>query len=65
MIDAKSLSEEIARLDNTIESFEAQLNEVRQQREFKMALLSQLQNQREGYFGARDLVHQSSDVISE
>jgi len=65
MMDARSLSEEIARLDEMIRSFEGQLNEVRQQRELKMALLSQLQEQGNSYFGARDSVHQSTDVISE
>jgi hypothetical protein len=65
MIDVQNLSEEIAVLDKMIESFEGQLNEVRQQREFKMALLRQLQGGRADSFAAEDLVQQRSDVISE
>jgi hypothetical protein len=65
MIDVQNLSNEIASLDKMIESFEGQLNEIRQQREFKMELLRQLQKDGQGYFRASDLVQQSSDVISE
>ena len=65
MMDLQGLSEEIARLDKTIEFFEVQLNEIRQQREFKMALLRQLQEQEDSYFNASNLVHQRTDVISE
>jgi hypothetical protein len=65
MIDVGNLSEEIAMLDKMIESSEGQLNEIRQQREFKIALLRQLQSGGNGSFSAEDLVQQRSDVISE
>lgn len=65
MIDVRSLSEEIAGLDEMIESFEAQLNEIRQQREFKVALLRQLQSRGGSFMSAGDLVQERSDVVSE
>ncbi|HVG17428.1 MAG TPA: hypothetical protein VNI02_00120 [Blastocatellia bacterium] len=65
MIDFRNLSEEIARLDKMIESFEAQLNEIRQQREFKMALLRQLQSEKTGPIAMGDSVEQRPDVISK
>jgi hypothetical protein len=65
MIDMRNLPEEIARLDLVIESFEAQLNEIRQQREFKMALLRQLQDRELTSVSAMSLVQQRTDVVSE
>lgn len=65
MVDVRGLSEEIAKLDKLIESLEAQLNEIRQQREFKIALLRELQNPRTISFSAGDSVQQRPDVISE
>jgi hypothetical protein len=65
MVDSRNLSEEIARLDKMIESFEVQLNEIRQQREFKAALLRQASGQASAHVVADDSVQQSSDVISE
>jgi hypothetical protein len=46
MTDVRKLSEEIAGLEKMIQSFEGQLNEIRQQREFKLALLRELQSQK-------------------
>jgi predicted HicB family RNase H-like nuclease len=65
MIDVRNLSEEIATLDEMIQSFEGQLNEIRQQREFKAALLRQLQKEGRNYFGIHDSTQQRTDVISE
>ncbi|HEX8091613.1 MAG TPA: hypothetical protein VF762_22360 [Blastocatellia bacterium] len=48
-----------------IESFEVQLNEIRQQREFKSALLRQARGQGAGHIATDDSIQQSSDVISE
>lgn len=59
------LYEEIAVLDKMIESFEGQLNEIRQQRELKLALLRQLKSQKAGPLAAGESVQQRSDVISE
>ena len=65
MIDVRSLSEEIASLDKTIESFEGQLNEIRQQREFKMELLRHMQSQQLQTINESELFKQGTDVISE
>ena len=65
MIDASSLSEEIANLDKMIQALEGQLNEARQQREFKLALLRQLHNSEFNAIGQTSLGEQRSDVISE
>jgi hypothetical protein len=65
MIDVRSLSEEIASLDKTIESFEGQLNEIRQQREFKMELLRHMQSRQLQTINESELFKQRTDVISE
>ena len=65
MIDVRNLSDEIVRLDEVIRSFEAQLNEIRQQRELKIALLRQLQNHEMSAVSNNSLVQQTTDVISK
>jgi hypothetical protein len=65
MIDVRNLSDEIVRLDEVIRSFEAQLNEIRQQRELKIALLRQLQNPGMSAVSKNSLVQQTTDVISK
>ena len=42
MFDVDNLSKEIDELDRIIESYDAELRELRQQREFKNALLCKL-----------------------
>jgi hypothetical protein len=65
MIGVGSLSEEIASLDKIIESFEGQLNEIRQQREFKMELLRQMKSQDLNAITKSELFEQGTDVVSE
>jgi hypothetical protein len=65
MMDVRSLSDEIANLDKVIQAIEGQLNEARQQREFKMALLRQLQKPEIKAINNAPLVQQRTDVISE
>ena len=65
MIDVRSLSEEIASMDKAIKSFEGQLNEIRQQREFKMELLRQLRSNEFNTLNKSELFEQRTDVISE
>jgi hypothetical protein len=65
MIDVGSLSEEIASLDKIIQSFEGQLNEIRQQREFKMELLRQMKSQDLNAITKSELFEQGTDVVSE
>jgi ABC-type uncharacterized transport system ATPase subunit len=65
MMSVRNLCEEIAMLDKMIESFEGQLNEIRQQREFKLALLRQLEGQKVGSMNMGESVQQRSDVVSE
>ena len=65
MIDVRNLSDEIVRLGEVIRSFEAQLNEIRQQRELKIALLRQLQNHEVSAVSNNSLVQQTTDVISK
>jgi arsenate reductase-like glutaredoxin family protein len=64
MIDMRNLPPEIADLDKLIQSLEHQLNELRQQREFKIALLRQLQDT--GFKPAVEArsIEQKPDVIS-
>ena len=65
MTDARNLLEEIAGLDKVIFSLEGQLNEIRQQREFKMALLNQLRSSELNAISNLSLVQQRTDIISE
>jgi hypothetical protein len=65
MIDERNLSDEIADLDKLIQDFEARLNEARQQREFKIALLRQLYGPEFDAIGKTSRVQQRPDVISE
>ena len=65
MIDVRNLPEEIASLDKMIESFEGQLNEIRQQRALKIALLHQLQSPELSAVGQTPSVEQGANVISE
>jgi len=64
-MDVRSLSDEIANLDKVIQAFEGQLNEARQQREFKLALLRQLQDSEPNAISPASLVEQRPDVLSE
>ena len=65
MIDVCILSDEIAELDILIETYEVMLREARQQREFKLALLGQLQSRGIQSIERSQLIQESVNTLNE